>query len=747
MRVPSTIVHVAAEPQRRGLSPFACAACPPQRRDGEHSFDARAVAPTRSRSPQPWHTSRALMVMALVACSLGCRPTLEDPPPLGNPTPRDGGPQDLGGLPDIGPQGVLLARVEPAHGPFSGDQSVTLRGAGFLPSSQVTFAGVALPPNDVRYVDANRIVVLTPAAAPGAVDVRVRAGEQESTLVGGFVYDAIAIEPQRGSVTGGTRVEFTGLGASFSLADTVRIDGLPCASVEVPSPSRLVCVTPQHAAGTVDVSYTPEGGEAIALADGFTYFEASDPVEGGLGGGSIQGSVNVTVISRFTGGVLPDAFVMLGDGLPASVSGRTGVTGQVTLAADGLTGPTTLTVAAYCHEKTTIVDFDAASVTVFLDPWLDVGCVEIDLGDMQTGFPRVGVARNGAFIAGELRFPGPNENAPNGWGSLPTPGANEIRVAYVQTTTACSTCRNSSPGGAADTNDRITEDMLGARGNPFRIASRASALAVFAVAGVEDIHTHQFTPYVMGIRRGVLLGPEQELRDVELLMNIPLDQPLDVQLSGLPAPTSRGPDRFQVRATLDLGGEGFLRPFAGFVALDEVVRLSSDSVIRLVAQPPLTGPLADGRYFVDAAWVTGTGLADPSTHVVRSGVRPLGGTVALTGFVGVPEITAPAYGQLLPVDRVLRWDVSGPEPDVWMIFVEGSDGNAQWRYFVRGDARQAPMPDLSGEDEIRDVTEGPLTISIYGINVTDFDYDTFTYSTLSSRRWTAWSVDTMTAQR
>lgn len=718
MRAHPTIVHAASSAQR----------C-------ERGGAARAV--------------RAVMLawVAVAVCAAGCRPTLEDPPPLGNPSPRDAGPPDFGGFPDVGPLGVLLDRVEPGHGPFSGDQTVTLRGVGFLPTSEVTFAGVVLPANDVRYVDANRIVVLTPASTPGPADVSVRSGERVSTLTGGYVYDTLALEPTRGSVAGGTRVEVTGLGAAFSLADVVRVDGAPCASIEVPSPSRLVCVTPAHAVGTVDVSYTPEGGDTVTLTDAFTYFDASDPIAGGLGGGAIQGSVNVTVISNFTGGPLPDAFVMLGNGLPALASGRTGVTGQVTLSADGLAGPTTLTVAAYCHEKTTIVDFDAASVTVFLSPWLDVGCVEIDLGEMQTGFPRVGVARNGAFISGELRFPGPNENAPNGWDSLPTPGPNEVRVAYVQTTTACATCRNSAPGGPAGTNDRITEDMRGARGNPFRIASRSSALAVFAVAGIENVQTAQFTPYVMGIRRGVLLGPEQELQGVELAMNIPLDQPLDVQLGGLPAPSSRGPDRFQVRATLDLGGEGFLRPFARNTALDEVVRLSSEGVIRLVAQPPLTGPLADGRYFVDAAWVTGAALGDPSTHVVRSGVRPLGGTVLLTGFVGLPEVTAPRYGQLLPADRVLRWDVTGPEPDVWMIFVEGGDGNAQWRYFVRGDARQAPMPDLSAEDEIRDVSEGTLRITLYGINVADFDFDTFTYSSLSSRRWTAWSVDTIVALR
>ena len=56
------------------------------------------------------------------------------------------------------------------------------------------------------------------------------------------------------------------------------------------------------------------------------------------------------------------------------------------------------------------------------------------------------------------------------------------------------------------------EDMVGVRGNPFRIVARPAALAVYAVVGIEDIATGTFTPYLMGIRRGLLVGPEEELR-------------------------------------------------------------------------------------------------------------------------------------------------------------------------------------------------------------------------------------------
>ena len=62
-------------------------------------------------------------------------------------------------------------------------------------------------------------------------------------------------------------------------------------------------------------------------------------------------------------------------------------------------------------------------------------------------------------------------------------------------------------------------------------------------------------------------------------------------------------------------------------------------------------------------------------------------------------------------------------------------------------SRCAPLPDLSAEDEIADVTPGPLRITIYGINVADFDFDSFTYTSLGTQRWSAWSVDTIVAQR
>ena len=64
-----------------------------------------------------WGLSLCALTLALVG--IGCTPnTLEQPPLLGNPSPRDAGPLDLSGFPDVGPMGVWVARVEPSHGPL-----------------------------------------------------------------------------------------------------------------------------------------------------------------------------------------------------------------------------------------------------------------------------------------------------------------------------------------------------------------------------------------------------------------------------------------------------------------------------------------------------------------------------------------------------------------------------------------------------------------------------------------------------
>ena len=76
----------------------------------------------------------------------------------------------------------------------------------------------------------------------------------------------------------------------------------------------------------------------------------------------------------------------------------------------------------------------------------------------------------------------------------------------------------------------IVTPGYGGRGYPFTIATRPSGLAIYAIAGVENIRTQRFTPYIMGVARCVLASPRAAITNVVVNMNIPLDHVTPVEV-------------------------------------------------------------------------------------------------------------------------------------------------------------------------------------------------------------------------
>jgi len=362
---------------------------------------------------------------------------------------------------------------------------------------------------------------------------------------------------------------------------------------------------------------------------------------------------------------------------------------------------------------------------------------------MPTGGGR---GRNGAFISGELVWLGPNEYGPNPWANIPAPRAGEIKVAYVYTTQSGVNEPNPDPssGGAIQ---RVLESPLGELGYPYRIFARPAGLAVYAVAGLENTETGNFIPYVMGVARNVLAGPGEEVRGVNVVMNIPLDHAVDVLLSGLPMPVRTGPDAFRVAADIDLGGEGVIVRAVHDVELDVVRQRSTARAFRFPAQPALFGALSDGRYRFDAMWATGDFDTQPLTAVVVNGVVDVSSAISIDSWLGIPQATSPAYGERLPADRVLRWSADGIEPDLHVVLMIGGDGNPAWRHFAPGNVREAPIPDLSTIPGIDDISPGFVTWVVYAIKIPGFRFDEFRYTYLQDRFWSHYAVDYFTAQQ
>ena len=84
-------------------------------------------------------------------------------------------------------QAPVITSVSPANGPIAGGTLVTITGLSFVTGMTVQFG--ANTPVAANFINSTQVTVLTPANAPGAVDVTVQNPDaQTATLTGGFTY-------------------------------------------------------------------------------------------------------------------------------------------------------------------------------------------------------------------------------------------------------------------------------------------------------------------------------------------------------------------------------------------------------------------------------------------------------------------------------------------------------------------------------------------------------------------------------
>ena len=82
--------------------------------------------------------------------------------------------------------GIPLFSVSPSSGPSSGGTGVTLTGSALVGATAVTFGGN--PATSFNVVDSNTVTAVTPAHAPGPVDVVITTPSGNATSTNGYTY-------------------------------------------------------------------------------------------------------------------------------------------------------------------------------------------------------------------------------------------------------------------------------------------------------------------------------------------------------------------------------------------------------------------------------------------------------------------------------------------------------------------------------------------------------------------------------
>lgn len=640
---------------------------------------------------------------------------------------------------------LTITGVDPGTGPFSGGTTAVLRGSGFDDTAVIHVGGIAVQPGQITRDGKNRITIVVPAGMVGPADVEITQGDTTVTLRDGFVYNALAVNPSKGAAAGGSLVELMLSGATFEDGTVVEFDGQACSDFRIESPQMAQCKTPAHAPAIVDViARPPNGGTPLIAKQSYEFAETLDAIAGGLSGGPLSGTVNITVVADgAVGNVIPGALVMIGNDPKTAQHGFTDMRGAITFSGDDVKAPLTVHATAKCFQRSSIVSFDATDVTIFLEPSLDPTCS----ADGDVGTPTKQLA---ATVSGELIFPGKEEFAVNTWDVVPKPKENEIRVAYVYTTRANMDVRAVPPDSSGSELARLVEGtaIAGKRGYLYRITSRPAGLAVYALAGLERLDTREFTPYVMGIAHNVVTSPGEEVKNVDMTMTITLDHEIDVQLGSVPPPVSDMAMAFEVEAHVDLGGEGVVVREVNSNSLDVIDRQTGNQLFRFLGQPAFVGGLSQASYVVRAGYFSTSSPSDnvPYTEQTRTGVRQSDQPLVLGEFIGIPMAVSPQFGEHIPDDRMLRFDIQGAPPDLLECKVY-SGNMLVWTSILPGDARAVPVPDLSMIEGQSDLPAGFVRWQVEAMKIDDFRYNEFQYTYLTPRYWTHDAVNSFSTLR
>ncbi len=612
---------------------------------------------------------------------------------------------------------LSVTGISPASGPASGLTPATVSGTGFPPDAKV-FIG-ALEATAAGAPTELSASITTPRGSGGANDVRVRSAadpENEATLAAAFTYDeAISIgrvQPDRGAIAGGTLVNV--LGAGFGEDTVVKFGAFHAKDVKIIDSHTLTCRTPKGDIGSVEVK-VERAGQSDVLPGGFSYFDPRS-ISGGLSGGPLVGTLNVTVLDStdgFYGAPVPLATVVLGTDPSTPFQGITDARGQHTFSDPSLVKAQTVTVFKEGYETTTVTAVASENLTVF---------VARTGGDGNPGQPPPGPPPS--LISGRV----------TGFKSPRPLTSNEVMEARVFV------AQRSLYGGPPFTgapNLQGQKWLVTADGGEYLLYTRAGLWATYAVLGVKNKSLNSFEPYLWGIRRGITTSADAPATNQDIILDthldvtvpVTVDQP--IQIDGMAATND-------LYAWLDLGSEGFIpNPHNWGTGTQGVTSVSS-------TEPTLSFkgfPRLDGSNFIFlnlAASVAGV----PQSLFFRRQPGDLTQGLTVGPMLPTPAFQSPKAGT--PFDGTIRWTLDpGPRPDIHQVQIVKPTlaGNVTlWSVVMPGTETQVVLPQSAVLKLRAEEPETQLTIILSSSRSPKFNYAQWTYETLSGISWSSYTL-------
>lgn len=615
---------------------------------------------------------------------------------------------------------LTIASVQPASGTPEGGTAITIKGAGFAKGKATVQVG-ALPASAVQVVSDGEIKAQTPPGAPGYVDVRVTVDGQTAILPKGFAYVGKDLQlyvpfPNSGAQAGGTFVHLYGTG--FVPSMEVRFGGNPATHFTFIDPSHVTVKTPPGQVGAVDVEVAA-GGKKSVLPLAFTYFNPM-AAYGGTWGAEIDGSVNVTVLDGEEGKPVPDAFVMLWTDPMTPYQGFTNADGQITFSGEDLIGKQMVSASKEGYESASVVLFDAANVTLHLQP-----IPPPSPGSPPPGQPPPTVA--GHVVGLDKYVFVPVDNCALYQGKLGTTCMQCSADSDCGGTSACvdigegngkrcvPSCEAGCPskfqcmafegtGRCAPVKGEVTSvcfhtkptilsrdhwppegpgfEAKPSNGFKYKITTSYGEQAIVCFGGykqwgaqlvADDANSlTAFTATVMGVKRHLMVLPKEKYEAVDVLLNLPLSKKANLRLDNPPAWTPQ-PGSFVLVAAwgyLVLGADGVIKmPDQAQKMLAPFAESEPDHLVLDQLPTAFQGDIHDASLTLLALDVELDGLGEsqvPVSITVKNDVKDLGNDSMVRRQAG---------GDFEAVETGIQKNIygmwgSGPK-DLWAVGAQG----------------------------------------------------------------------------
>lgn len=620
---------------------------------------------------------------------------------------------------------VSAAALMPSSGPSAGGTATTLTG-GAIPSDALIAVG-ALNATNVMVASETQATLTTPKGSGGAPnDLWIREladPENEAVLGAAFTFDeplAIGrVQPDRGAIAGNTLV--TVLGAGFGVGNNtgtlVKFGNNVAKDIKVIDQHTLTCRTPKGDVGTVDVTVERLGPTDV-LPGGFSYFDPRS-ISGGLSGGPLVGTLNVTVLDStqgFYGAPVALASVILGVDPSTPFQGLTDARGQITFSDPSLVKAQTVTAYKEGYATATVTAVNAENVTIFIS--------QTGGGDPSPAPPPPGVPPS--TISGRVTgFKAPRP--------LLMGETLEARVFVAQSSFYAGPPFRAPPNRGQEKWQVVTD------GGEYLVFTGAGVRAVYAIMGIANRGLNSFTPYLMGVKRGISTSPDLPATGQNIILDTYLDLTVPITIDG-PLTIGAGPATNTVYAWMDLGAEGFI-PNPNNWATGTAVLSSASSMGSSLMFAGF--PRLDGSNFVFMNLALGSAQTDPYSIYFRRQPGDMSMGVTIGPLLPPPVLTSPVGGTFT---GTISWTLPpGPTANILQVNINLPTlfgPVTLWSVVLPGTETQVVLPPPAVQKLRNEQMGNGLYVEILASRSPKFSYNQWTYDTLNGVSWSSFTVTT-----